>query len=50
MFIDSHCHLTYEPLNNNIPEIMRKCKDSEVMNLLTIGTNIQSSIECSKLS
>ena len=50
MFIDSHCHLTYEPLNNNIPEIMRKCKDSNVMNLLTIGTNIQSSIECSKLS
>ena len=50
MFIDSHCHLTYEPLNNNIPEIMRKCKDSDVMNLLTIGTNIQSSIECSKLS
>jgi TatD DNase family protein len=50
MFIDSHCHLTYEPLNNNIPEIMRKCKDSGVINLLTIGTNIKSSIQCSKIS
>ena len=50
MFIDSHCHLTYEPLNNNIPEIMRKCKDSGVINLLTIGTNIKSSIQCSEIS
>ena len=50
MFIDSHCHLTYEPLNNNIPEIIRKCKDSGVINLLTIGTNIKSSIQCSEIS
>ena len=50
MFIDSHCHLTYEPLNNNIPEIMRKCKDTGVLNLLTIGTNIKSSIQCSEIS
>ena len=50
MFIDSHCHLTYEPLNNNIPEIIRKCKDTGVLNLLTIGTNIKSSIQCSEIS
>jgi TatD DNase family protein len=50
MFIDSHCHLTYEPLNNNIPDILEKCKNSEVINLLTIGTNIESSIQCSKIS
>jgi TatD DNase family protein len=50
MFIDSHCHLTYEPLISNIPEIIRKCKDSDVTNLLTIGTNIESSIQCSKIS
>ena len=50
MFIDSHCHLTYEPLNNNISEILEKCKSSDVINLLTIGTNIESSIQCSKIS
>ena len=50
MFVDSHCHLTYEPLINNLPEIVQKCKDSKVTNLLTIGTNIESSIQCSEIS
>ena len=50
MFIDSHCHLTYEPLNNKIPEILEKCNNFGVMKLLTIGTNIETSIQCSKIS
>ena len=50
MFVDSHCHLTYYPLIKNLPEILQKCKDSKVTNLLTIGTNIESSIQCSQIS
>lgn len=50
MFIDSHCHLTHEPLINNLTEILQKCKDSQVLNLLTIGTSIESSFQCSKIS
>jgi TatD DNase family protein len=50
MFVDSHCHLTYEPLISNIPEILQKCSESKVLTLLTIGTNIKSSTECSKIS
>jgi TatD DNase family protein len=50
MFTDSHCHLTYEPLVNHIPEVVQKCNDAKVTNLLTIGTNLSSSIECSLIS
>jgi TatD DNase family protein len=50
MFVDSHCHLTYEPLVNNIPEILQKCAESKISTLLTIGTNIKSSTECSEIS
>jgi len=41
MFIDSHCHLTYEPLVSNISKIIEDCEKSSVTKLLTIGTNIQ---------
>jgi TatD DNase family protein len=50
MFIDSHCHLTYEPLVRNISKIIEDCEKSSVTKLLTIGTNIQSSIKCIEIS
>jgi len=50
MFVDSHCHLTYEPLINNLPEIVQKCKEAKVTNILTIGTNIKTSTQCSEIS
>lgn len=50
MFIDSHCHLTYDPLINNISKIVKNCENSFVTRLLTIGTNIESSIKCIDIS
>ena len=50
MFVDSHCHLTYDPLIESIPDIIQKCNDAKVGNLLTIGTNIKSSSICSEIS
>ena len=50
MFIDSHCHLTYEPLVSNISKIIEDCEKSSVTKLLTIGTNIQSSVKCIEIS
>lgn len=50
MFIDSHCHLTYEPLVNNISKVIEDCEKSSVTKLLTIGTNIQSSVKCIEIS
>jgi len=43
MIIDSHCHLDYEPLINNINEVLLNAKINNITNLLTIGTSLESS-------
>ena len=45
MIIDSHCHLDYEPLINNIDQILLNAKNNNITNLLTIGTSLESSIK-----
>ena len=43
MIIDSHCHLDYEPLVNNIDQVLLDAKKNNITNLLTIGTSLDSS-------
>ena len=43
MIIDSHCHLDYEPLVNNIDQVLLNAKKENITNLLTIGTSLESS-------
>ena len=43
MIIDSHCHLDYEPLINNIDQVLLNAKNNDITNLLTIGTSLESS-------
>ena len=43
MIIDSHCHLDYEPLVNNINDVLLNAKKNNITNLLTIGTSLESS-------
>ena len=43
MIIDSHCHLDYEPLVNNIDQVLLNAKQNNITNLLTIGTSLDSS-------
>ena len=43
MIIDSHCHLDYEPLVNNINQVLLNAKKNNITNLLTIGTSLESS-------
>ena len=43
MIIDSHCHLDYEPLVNNIDQVLLNAKKNNITNLLTIGTSLESS-------
>ena len=50
MFVDSHCHLTYEPLKNNIAKIIEKCDNTKVTNLFTIGKSIKCSLKCTEIS
>jgi TatD DNase family protein len=43
MFFDSHCHLTFPQLASQIQDILQRCKDAQVTNLLNIGDDIESS-------
>ncbi len=40
--IDSHCHLDYEPLFDNIDEILKRSKEVGIEKLLTICTTLES--------
>ena len=42
MIIDSHCHLDYEPLNQNLDKILDRASNSGVKLLLTICTQDES--------
>ena len=37
--IDSHCHLNFESLSKNLPNIMKRCNENGVTHLLSINTN-----------
>ena len=43
MIIDSHCHLDYKPLVDNIDQVLLNAKKNHIENLLTIGTSLESS-------
>ena len=43
MIIDSHCHLDYEPLINDINKVLLNAKNNNISHLLTIGTSLDSS-------
>ena len=38
--IDSHCHLDYEPLDQNIQDVLLRCKKNGINKLLTISTTL----------
>ena len=37
--IDSHCHLNFESLSKDLPNIMERCNENGVTHLLSINTN-----------
>ena len=49
MMIDSHCHLDYEPLVNDINQILQNAKKNNITHLLTIGTSLESSKKVLKI-
>ena len=40
MIIDSHCHLDYDPLINNIDQVLLNAQKNNISKLLTIGTSL----------
>ncbi len=50
MLIDTHCHLFYTELKNDLSAVLNRAKTMGVTRLITIGTNIEDSRECFALS
>ena len=42
MIIDSHCHLTYEPISKSLDETINRANKDGVKYLLTISTEDKS--------
>ncbi len=42
MIIDSHCHLTYEPMSSSLDETIKRANDDGIKYLLTISTEDKS--------
>ena len=42
MITDSHCHLDYPNLYNQLDEIVRRAEDNQIKYLLTICTTLKS--------
>ena len=40
-FIDSHCHLDYEQLSNDLQSIIKRAKEFNVNKLITICTSLE---------
>lgn len=41
--IDSHCHLTYDPLAGQVDDVLRRARNAGVTGVITIGTTIDDS-------
>ena len=41
--IDTHCHLTFEPLADDVPGVVGRSRDAGVSGWITVGTSIEDS-------
>ncbi len=48
--IDSHCHLTYDPLTRQLEDLLRRAGAAGVTGIITIGTTIEDSHAAFELS
>lgn len=50
MLIDTHCHIQFKPLKNNITEVIKRAADAGVKKMIVVGCDIESSKEAIKIS
>ena len=46
MIIDSHCHLFYEDLANDIDSVIQRANEAGVSRFICVGTNVEDSKKC----
>ncbi len=50
MLTDTHCHLYYQDLRNDIPAVLNRAAELGVNRFICVGTNVQDSRECIDLA
>ena len=43
MIIDSHCHLFYEEIANDIENVIQRANEAGVSRFICVGTNVEDS-------
>ena len=43
MIIDSHCHLFYEEIANDIDSVIQRANEAGVSRFICVGTNVEDS-------
>ena len=46
MIIDSHCHLFYEEIANDIENVIQRANEAGVSRFICVGTNVEDSKKC----
>ncbi|HBN45618.1 MAG: hydrolase TatD [Candidatus Marinimicrobia bacterium] len=46
VIIDTHCHLFYDELKNDLPGVIERAEESGVNRFICVGTNMEDSREC----
>ncbi len=50
MFIDTHCHLSFDSLYNDLPNVLLRAKNAGVGKIFTMGNNLKDSLLSQKVS
>ncbi len=50
MIIDTHCHLFYPEIKNNLENVLSQAEEQGVTQFICVGTNLDDSKECVELS
>ena len=50
MLTDTHCHLFYDDLKENLPDILDRAKQLGVDRFICVATNLTDALECLKLA
>ena len=50
MLTDTHCHLFYEQIKNDLDAVLARAKDLGVDRFICVATNLDDANECLELS
>ena len=50
MLIDTHCHLYYDEIKNNLSDVLNRANEANVTRFICAGTNIKTSKQCLEIT